>query len=101
MYGRVFLGVGMAAETSSAPRGRWDGGGCPAGGFGRRSFLQGAAATGIAATVSEKHGTLRDPGGPAYAGESANSRPRVPRERPPASPTLFKSLSTTLDEERG
>ena len=36
------------------PEDRWDSGGCPAGGFGRRSFLHGAAAAGVAATVSGK-----------------------------------------------
>jgi deferrochelatase/peroxidase EfeB len=41
----------MTDQTSPAPEDRWDDGGCPAGSFGRRSFLHGAAATGLAATV--------------------------------------------------
>jgi deferrochelatase/peroxidase EfeB len=56
----------MAGGTSSAPQDRGDGGGCPAGGFRRRSVLQGAAA-GLAAFGSGKilsahpdHGTAAE-----------------------------------------
>jgi len=41
----------MTGQTSPAQQNGRDGGGCPAGGFGRRSFLHGAAATGFAATA--------------------------------------------------
>jgi deferrochelatase/peroxidase EfeB len=64
----------MAGETPPAPEDSWGGGGCP-GGFGRRFFLQGMAATGIAATAA---GSSRSPPGgtknraPAYAEEPGN-----------------------------
>jgi deferrochelatase/peroxidase EfeB len=64
----------MTGQTPPNPQDRWDSGGCPAGGFARRSFLRGAAATGLAATVSGKHGIQRDPGGLAFAGEAANAK---------------------------
>ncbi len=68
----------MTGQTPPGQQDRRDGGGCPAGGFGRRSFLQGAAATGFAATVAGnrsppaggKQGTA---GAPAFAGEPQNA----------------------------
>jgi hypothetical protein len=44
-----FQEVTVNREMSSLPQGRTDSGGCPAGGFGRRSVLQGVAVTGLAA----------------------------------------------------
>jgi len=65
----------MTGQSSSAQQDRRDSGGCPAGGFARRSFLQGAAAAGVAATVSGKQGIQRGPGGPPpFAGEPANAK---------------------------
>ena len=43
-----FLEVTVNREMSSVPQDRADSGGCPAGGFGRRSVLQGVAAAGLA-----------------------------------------------------
>ena len=43
-----FLEVTVNRETSSVPQDGADSGGCPAGGFGRRSVLQGVAAAGLA-----------------------------------------------------
>jgi deferrochelatase/peroxidase EfeB len=70
----------MAGEMSPAPEGAPDGGGCPAGGFGRRSFLQGIAATGLAATVAGNHPPAvsgKQKGGPAFPGAPGNA-PAVP-----------------------
>jgi deferrochelatase/peroxidase EfeB len=55
---------------SPAPEGGRDGGGCPAGGFGRRSFLQGIAATGLAATAATVAGNH-----PPVAGGKQQVRP--------------------------
>jgi deferrochelatase/peroxidase EfeB len=43
-----FQEVTVTEETSSVPQDRADSGGCPAGGFGRRSVLQGVAVAGLA-----------------------------------------------------
>jgi deferrochelatase/peroxidase EfeB len=65
---------------------QWDSEGCPAGGFGRRSFLQGVAATGLAAGGplaggGTQTGALAFGGAqnsaPAFAGEPKNA-PAVP-----------------------
>lgn len=58
------------------PEGDWRGGGCPVGGFGRRSFLQGIAATGLAATVAGNRSPSADgkhQDGQAHAGEPGNA----------------------------
>jgi deferrochelatase/peroxidase EfeB len=49
-------------EMSSVPQDRADSGGCPAGGFGRRSVLQGVAATGLAAVGGNLLGSGNRPG---------------------------------------
>jgi len=70
----------MTGQTPPARRDKPDGGGCPAGGFGRRSFLQGAAATGFAATVARSRSGPaggKQEGAPAFAGEPYNA-PAVP-----------------------
>jgi deferrochelatase/peroxidase EfeB len=64
----------MTGQTPPNPKDRWDSGGCPAGGFARRSFLQGAAVTGLAGAVSGKYGIQPGPGGPVFAGEPANAK---------------------------
>jgi deferrochelatase/peroxidase EfeB len=51
---RVVSGGTMTGEMPPTPEDGWDGEGCPAGSFARRSFLQGAVATGLAAPVSGK-----------------------------------------------
>jgi deferrochelatase/peroxidase EfeB len=70
----------MTGQMPPARRDRPDGGGCPAGGFGRRSFLQGAAATGFAATAAGSRSAPaggKQQGAPAFAGEPYNA-PAVP-----------------------
>ncbi|HEY6856735.1 MAG TPA: Dyp-type peroxidase [Mycobacterium sp.] len=65
----------MTGQTQPA---RLDSGECPAGGFARRSFLQGIVATGLAADVAGygHHATAKN-GGPKYAGMPVNA-PAVP-----------------------
>jgi deferrochelatase/peroxidase EfeB len=78
--------VTITGRTPPTPQDAWDGGGCPAGGFGRRSFLQGVAATGLAAggplaAGGTQNGVLALGGArnsaPGYAGEAQNA-PAVP-----------------------
>ena len=70
----------MAGEMSPAPEGSQYGGGCPVGGFGRRSFLQGIAATGLAATVAGNHQAGKHPQAGNQQGglEQGPSLPAVP-----------------------
>jgi YVTN family beta-propeller protein len=58
----------MTGQTSPGQQDRRDDGGCPAGGLDRRSFLQGAAVTGLAATVV---GACSPPAGGKQEGASA------------------------------
>jgi deferrochelatase/peroxidase EfeB len=70
----------LTGQTSPAGQDPRDGGGCPAGGLGRRSFLQGAAATGLAATVAANrspHAGGKQERAPAVEGEP-QSAPAVP-----------------------
>ena len=57
----------MTGHRSAAQQGRRDSGGCPVGGFARRSFLQGAVVAGLARTRSRK------PLGGEPAGEMASA----------------------------
>ena len=63
-----FQEVTVTRETSSVPQDRADNGGCPAGGFGRRSVLQGVAAAGLAAAG----GNLLGSGNPVGKGARPN-----------------------------
>jgi deferrochelatase/peroxidase EfeB len=68
----------MTGQTSPARHDGRDGGGCPAGGFGRRSFLHGAAATGFAATTAGNRASFaagKPKGAPAFAGEPHDAPP--------------------------
>jgi deferrochelatase/peroxidase EfeB len=70
----------MTGQTPPVQQGWRDGGGCPANVFGRRSFLNGAAATGFAATAAVNAlpaGVMQHKGAPAFAGEPHNA-PAVP-----------------------
>ena len=58
----------MNREMSSVPQDRTDSGGCPAGGFNRRSILQGVAAAGLAGVG----GTLLGRGNPVGRGARPN-----------------------------
>jgi deferrochelatase/peroxidase EfeB len=72
----------MTGEMPAAREGVADSGGCPAG-FGRRFFVQGIAATGLAGTVATVTGNRPPPaggmqeGGPGHAGAPQNA-PAVP-----------------------
>jgi deferrochelatase/peroxidase EfeB len=69
------LEVTVTGQTQPA---RLDSGECPAGGFARRSFLQGVVATGLAADVAgHGHQATAKNGGPKYAGMPGNA-PAVP-----------------------
>jgi deferrochelatase/peroxidase EfeB len=66
----------MTEETSPAQESGPDGGGCPAGGFGRRHFLQGMAATGVATTVAGNHPPAMS--GQHHGGQGSARGPDLP-----------------------
>jgi YVTN family beta-propeller protein len=59
----------MTGQKPPGQQDGWDSGGCPAGGLGRRSFLQGIAATGLAATVAADRSSPAGGKQEALAGE--------------------------------
>jgi deferrochelatase/peroxidase EfeB len=67
--------VTVTRETSSVPQERPDSGGCPAGGFGRRSVLQGVAAAGLAAVGGNLLGRGARPNGVAVETAAGSAFP--------------------------